>query len=240
MLALLFWQMNGMDEGLDRLKELKERCGRDIRIQLCPDDPVLDQCDTAKIASQSGIDDWISLDHAEKEKEKVDYFYIPFLSFSAVSDLLRFNDAQKATRLLLWALMRGKQVSAYTAGADPYHGGWKAAGLDNGTPFLKHEMQRQLQKLGGFGIRLLKHPSEILAYFLHSIRHEEKQIITAETIKKQAEAGLRYIEVKAGTVITPLARDVAQEFQIKINEKRAGEINGYGNRSRQGNGDKKR
>ncbi|WP_144462088.1 hypothetical protein [Siminovitchia fortis] len=239
-LALLFYHMNGMDEGLKRLKELNADYGRHLRIRVCPDQPVLDHLNITELARKAGVDDWISLKDAEKLKEKVDYFYIPVLPFSTVSDLLQFNDKHRPIRLLLWALMSGKKVSAYAAGADPYHSIWKEAGLDNGSAFLKHEMKKQLQRLGGFGIQLFQNAEQLQTYFKPAALRKEKQVVTAETIKRHAEAGNRFIEIGQGMIITPLARDIAQEYRMEISEKRAGEIYGNGNRSRKSNSNQKR
>ncbi|VEF47166.1 Ethanolamine utilization protein [Bacillus freudenreichii] len=221
-LALLFYHMNGLDEGLKGLRELQERLGRHIRIRICPDQLILEHFNVTELACKTGIDDWVSLETAEKLKEKVDYFYIPVLPFSTVSDLLNFNDRQRPIRLLLWALMSGKKVCAYTAGADPFHSIWKEAGLDNGTPFLKHEMKKQLERLRGFGIQLFKNNAQLQTYFKPAALRKENQIITAETIKKHAETGKRLIEVGQGAIITPLARDVAKERQIEIYRKARG------------------
>lgn len=231
-LALLFYHMNGMDEGLKGLKELKESYGRHLRIQVCPDQRVLDyHLNLSALACKAGVDDWISLEEAERRKEKVDYFYIPVLPFSTVSDLLNFNDKQTPIRLLLWALMSGKKVSANSAGADPYHFIWKEAGLNQGSPFLKHEMKKRLQQLGGFGLQLIKNSEQLQTYFKPASLKKDKQVITAEMIKRHAEAGERFIQVGQGIIITPLARDAAQEYRIEICEERAGELYGNGNRS---------
>ncbi len=240
-LALLFYHMKGIDEGLKDLKELKKSYGRHLRIQVCPDQAVLDQLNLSVLACKAGVDDWISLEEAERRKEKVDYFYIPVLPFSIVSDLLNFNDKQAPIRLLLWALMSGKKVSANSAGADPYHFIWKEAGLNQGSPFLKHEMKKQLQRLGGFGIQLIKNAEQLQTYFKSAALKKDKQVITAEMIKRHAEAGERLIPVGGqGIIITPLARDVAQEYQIEISEERAGELYGNGNRSWESHSNQKR
>lgn len=220
-LALLFYHMNGMDEGFKGLRELHERVGGDIRIRICPAQSILDHIDVTELACKVGIDDLISLEYAEKLKDKVDYFYIPILPFSTVSDVLSFNDREKSIRLLLWALMNGKKVCAYSAGADPFHSIWKVAGMDNGTPFLKHELKRQLERLGAFGIQLFKNNAQLLTYFKPASLRKEKQIITAEVIKKYAKSGKRLLEVEQGTIITPLAWDVAQEYLVEIYTKSA-------------------
>ncbi|MFD1706756.1 hypothetical protein ACFSCZ_08420 [Siminovitchia sediminis] len=240
MLALLFYHMNGMDEGLGTIKELHACSGGNLRIRLCPDHSILEYYDKIDLASKAGTDDWISLDEAEQQISRIDYVYIPILPFSVVSDLLHFNDRHREIRLLLWALMSGKKVSAYTAGADPYHPIWKNAGMDRGTSFLKHDMQGQLQKLKSIGIDLLNHHHELSYYINSAVISGSKQLITAETIQQYADAGEQRIDVRHGAIITPLARDVAREYDIEINEKRAGAIYGNGNRSWKSNSNEKR
>ncbi|OZU87812.1 hypothetical protein CIL03_13985 [Virgibacillus indicus] len=214
-LVLLFYHMNGMDKGLKVLKDLHEN---NVRVRICADDQILDHYYVTELAEQVGIDDWITIKDAELQKEHIDHFYIPILPFSTVSDLLNFNDARPAISILLWALMRGKKVSAYPAGADPYHSIWQKSELNHGTAILKHEMKKRLQQIRGFGIQLVENENKILDHFLASIQNESNHVITADIIKNQAKAGKKYIELNQKSIITPLARDTAREFQIEIGE----------------------
>lgn len=218
-LALLFSHMNGMDLGMESLKMLREA---GIHIRICPDTTLLELWSINEIAGKTGIDDWISLEKAEIEKEQIDHIFIPVLPFSIVSDLMNFNDSRPPVRMLLWALMRGKHVSALSPGADPYHSIWQESGLNHGTTFLKHEMQKQLQQIRGCGIHLMKNLNEMWKYVASGNRGETNQVITADMMDKLAKDGKQFIDATKGTIITPLARDIAKKHQIRIGDTRGG------------------
>lgn len=215
MLALLFYHMNGVEEGLAQLRSLSEH---NVQVQLCPDDTILRHYSTKKLTELTGVQDIITLTEAERRKEEYQHIHIPILSFSAVSDLLRFNDARESINLLMWTLMSGKKVSAWSQGADPFAPIWEENGLNHGSAFLKHELKKQLQQLRGLGVQLIKSTDDLLKDLKKANKSGTPAIITAETIKSLAEAGTAYIDVGQGTIITPLARDIAKEYQIKLGE----------------------
>lgn len=216
-LVLLFNPMNGIDCGLNGLKVLHEN---KVKVQICPDENILDHYRVNDLAVLAGIDNWITVEDALFQKEKFDYFYIPFLTFSTVSDLLHFNDTRPSIRLLLWALMKGKQVGAVTKDADPYHRSWRESGLDQGTALMKHEMKKQLQQIRGFGIQFIDDANDIRNHFITAFPKNNRKVITADSVISQAKAGQRYMNLAAGTIITPLARDTARKYQITIGEGR--------------------
>lgn len=234
--ALLFFHIHGMDKALKDLKHLHKH---NIRLLICPDETLLKHYDVSELAGKSGVDQWIPLSDLEQKKEQIDFFYIPVLPFATVSDLLHFNDTRASIRLLLWAMMRGKKISACSAGADSYHSMWSEAGLDQGTPFLKREMKKQLQQISGYGIQFVEDTFDVLYDFQAKFQKENKQVITAEVMQKQVDAGIRFINSEKGTIITPLARDIARKYQIKIRETR-GKQNGNGFSGWQSNGYQKR
>ncbi|MFD1360440.1 hypothetical protein [Lentibacillus salinarum] len=213
-LALLFFHMNGMDEGLKTLKVLYEN---NLRVRICADEHILEHYNVTDLAQQVGIDDWITLEDVEYQKERIDHFYIPILPFSTVSDILHFNDTRPSIRILMWALMNGKKVSALSAGADPYHSIWQQSSLNHGTAFLKHEMKKQLQQIKGFGIQLIENDDDVLRHFITTSQNENKQVVTADMVQKYVEAGQKSIDLEQRVIITPLARDIAMKYQIKIN-----------------------
>ncbi|WP_379599633.1 hypothetical protein [Oceanobacillus luteolus] len=216
MLVLLFHHMNELQRDF---KELIDFHQHGIRIRICPAEHLLELYDVTELARQTRIDDWITLQNAEKHKEQFEHFYIPNLPFSAVSDLVSFNDARTSIRLLLWALMKGRSVTAFSQGADPYHPVWQEADLHHGNAYLKREMKQQLQKVRGLGIRLIEKEEDLLQHFLNRTEKGVNPVITADTILNYAKDGKRYIEVDKGTIITPLARDTAREYHMEIGEK---------------------
>ncbi|PAV29746.1 hypothetical protein CIL05_10290 [Virgibacillus profundi] len=212
-LVLLFYHMNGLERDLKELNDLHEN---NIRVRICPDEQILDHYDVNDLAKLTGIDDWISMKDVETQKEQFDHFYIPILPFSTVSDLLNFNDVRPSIRIVLWALMRGRQVSTFSAGADPYHTIWQELGLNHGTANLKVEMKKQLQQIRGFGIQLVENENNLIDHFLTSFQKNKNQVITANMIIKLAKAGRSYMEIDQQTIITPLARDTARKYQVEI------------------------
>lgn len=235
-IVLLFFHMNGLDKYLQSVKMLpKER----FRIRICPDPEILQHYKVEELARQIGIDDWITLQDLERHKEQIDHIYIPVLPFGVVSDIRQLNDARPAIRMLFWTLMKGRQVTAYTAGSDPYHLSWEESGLNQGSPFLKREIKSRLQQIKSFGIRLINDTSEMSEHFSRSNQKEMNQIITAATIKKMGRAGEHILHMTRDTIITPLARDLVQEYQIDI-EKSGGSTDGTSNRRWESYGNKKR
>lgn len=209
--VMLFYHMNGMDEGLRSLKQLNDN---GFTIRICADPAVFKHYHVHDLANKLGFNNWLSVKELEVQKDQINHFYIPVLPFSTVSDLLHFNDNRPLIRILLWALMKGKAVSALTAGADPFHPIWQMADLDHGTPILKHEMKKKLQQIRGFGIRFIEKDDEVISHFLTALKR--KRVITAEEIERQWHAGECSLEFEKGTIITPLAHDLAKKYAIKI------------------------
>lgn len=213
--VLLFHHMNGISEYVQQINTLHDH---GIRVRICPDEEILNHYNITELAREIGVDDFITLKQMEYEKSKIEQIYIPVMPFSTVSDILHFNDMRASIRIILWALMTGKKVTAFSAGADPYHANWRLSGLDNGTTYLKHQMKKQLQQMKGFGIHLVDKVDDLVNLFTAINRNETKRVITAETIQKEIHAGNNMIPIDKGTIITPLARDLAKENQINLGE----------------------
>lgn len=220
--VLLFYHLMGVKEYVQQIRDLYDQ---GIRVIICPDDELLKHHKATEIARMIGIDDFISIRDLEAKKDTIEHIYIPVLSFSTVSDIIQFNDMRSSIRMIMWALMSGKKVTAFTAGANPTHPMWKSNGLDEGTAFLKHQMRKQLQQLKGFGIHLIDEIENLASYFIPTTTSSidnKKRVITANTIQKEVEAGKRSIHIDQQTIITPLARDLAKKYQLVIGEYRGG------------------
>lgn len=218
-LVLLFHHMKGLDKNFPELMELHKN-GYQIRI--CPDEQLLEFHDVTKLSRITGIDDWVTWQEAERHKEQFDYFYIPVLPFSAVSDLLHFNDANPLIRILLWAMFAGKKAVANSSGADPYHPKWQVSGLHHGNTLLKQEMRKRLQQLRAYGIQLVDQPDDVMKHFQNSGKDEVKGVITAESIMQMIQSGKRFVEIRRGTIITPLAHDLIRKHHLEIREEGGG------------------
>ncbi|MBB6448245.1 hypothetical protein HNR44_000194 [Geomicrobium halophilum] len=213
-LALLSRHKVGMEQGFAALKTLKAS-GATVYISM--EESILDEYRREEIAAMTGIDAFVSEDELEEVEVRFSSFFIPVLSFSLVSDLLRFNSNRPFIQVLLWALMKDKSVSALGIGSNPYHSVWQNAGLNYGAPLLKHELKKQLDQLRGYGIQLLEGEREIHQHLISRLA-SKKRIITAEEVKQMANQSHSEVYIDSQTIITPLARDFARNYDIQIHE----------------------
>jgi len=217
--ALLFSHINGMDEGFNQIKQLQED---GIHVSICPDESIRDVFTNEELLQRTGANELISLDMLEERKEEFAHFHIPITPFSLVGELLAFNDSKKSIKTLLWALMKGKRVSAASNGADPYHDMWEEADLHHGTPLLKRKMKAQLNELKGYGIKLVNEYKELRKLCEKEKAIDAKKVITATDIETLAKRNEPYIQVTNHTIITPLAKDLLREKNIEIVKPRGG------------------
>ena len=118
-LALLSYQMIGVEEGLASLKTL---CERNARVQLWNDDLARKHLDRAHIIDETGIDDWILDDiEAERKKSHYQFIYLPVLNFSLLSSIINYEDQHPFVRVVLWALFSGVPVGILSIGVNPSH-----------------------------------------------------------------------------------------------------------------------
>lgn len=152
-MALFSYHMLGMEQGLASLQELQKQ---KLRVQVWADESIREYYNT-DLVQKTGIDDWIwSSKEAEERKQKLQFLFIPVLSFSLVSDIVRFNDHRPFVRMILWALFKGIKVGVLSMGADPQHPIWRQRKLDQSSSFLQQGATTQLQQLRGTGIQLLE------------------------------------------------------------------------------------
>ncbi|SDI73600.1 hypothetical protein [Natribacillus halophilus] len=210
-LALLARHMVGMEQGFSALNVLKSQ---GATVYLCMEPSVLNAYSRKEIRELTGIDAFVPYDRLEETKARFSSFFIPVLSFSFISDLLRFNEQRLFTQTILWALMKGKTVTALEIGSNPYHSIWDDNGLNQGSPFFKHELKNQLNQFRGFGIKMFADEQEVKQYFFSPFT--SKRIITAKEIEQMVSQSHSEIFIDSRTVITPLAQDLAKENKIEI------------------------
>lgn len=211
-MALFTYHMLGMEQGLASLQDLQTK---KMRVQVWAEENVRDYYN-AELVEQMGIDDWLwSTKEAEERKQKIKFLFIPVLSFSLVSDIIRFNDSRPFVRLILWALFKGIKVGALSMGADPKHAVWRNNNLDQGSPFLQQGAATQLQQVRGAGIQLLE-PYQLINWLSSSHTQRKKRIIAKDDIEYASYNPEKKIIISKDTIITPLARDMAKENNITI------------------------
>lgn len=210
-LALISTHVIGMELGFSYLKNLRDE---NIRMRISAEDEVLTRFSKAELVKLTGNDDWIP---HEKLDERVignlDVVFIPFLSFSMVSDILSLNDQRPFVRLIIMALLTGKKVIGLKAGTDPFHQLWRIKGMDKGPDLLKRKLVSSMFQLMMLGIKLIDE-TETEAFSINEALR--KTVITEETIRYAHKQNQSTLVIKKESVITPLARDAAKKWKIAI------------------------
>lgn len=210
-LALICPHVIGMELGFSYLKKLREES---IRMRISAEDEVLTMFSKAELVKLTGNDDWIPHEKLhESAIGNLDVVFIPFLSFSLVSDILSLNDQRPFVRLIIMALLKGKRVIGLKAGTDPYHQLWRINGMDKGSNLLKRKLNESSLQLKSLGIMLIDE-SETDAFNIKETFR--KTVITEETIKYAHLQNQSTLVITKETIITPLARDAAREWNIAL------------------------
>lgn len=210
-LALLTSHMIGMEPGFSYLKRLEEE---NITIRISAEEEVFRRFAKTELVKATGNDDWIPHTHlSDNIIQDLDAVLIPILSFSIVSDILSFNEQRPFVRLIIAALLSGKEVFGLKIGADPYHPLWTLEGLDKGTVSLKRKLNEHLLELKSLGIKLIDAGNTSEFRMRKAL---QKTVVTDETIRYIHQKNLSKLAVMNGTIITPLARDTAKELNIAL------------------------
>lgn len=209
-LALLTFHMIGMEPGLSYLREIKKDS---ICLCMTAEDSLLNHLQPGELIKAAGSDHWIPLGRlSEAIMEEIDVIFLPVLSFSLVNDILTHNEQRPFVRLILEALLKGKKVVALKTGADPYDPFWKLKGMDKGTALFKRKLYQQLIQLKSMGIDLITENEEV--DFM--AKGNSKSVITEEAVRLVHQRNLSELEIQRGSIITPLARDLAKELNILL------------------------
>ena len=163
-----------------------------------------------------------------KYLRSADIVLVPVLTQNTAAKLAHtFSDTMVST-VILQALMLGKPVIAAKNAADPKDNWRVQKNMANTNPALKEALEENLKKLEAYGIELVS--AEGLAVAVKNIlikealpklpciqeKNSKRHVLDADTVRQAAKNGAKMIQVKSGTVITPLARDIARENSIDI------------------------
>ncbi len=188
-------------------KWVKEKLGNDVRV----------------VTSQSP--------YPGKYLRIADIVLVPVLTQNTAAKLANTLADTMVCTLIMQALMLGKHVIAAANAADPQDGWRIQKNMGQSSPALCEALANNLKKIAGFGIELI--PVNTLAAtatkLLMPAAKESgtvsptalqgtspKQVLAAAAVRSAAQSGLKTIRVLQGTIITPLARDVARECNVDI------------------------
>jgi ethanolamine utilization protein len=157
-----------------------------------------------------------------------DIVLVPVLTQNTAAKLAHTLADTMVCTLIMQALMLGKPVIAAANAADPQDS-WRIQKNMNQTPPVLYEaLKNNLKKIATYGIELTSVTD--LAAAAQKVLNKEVSVdlpaATARTAKKQvldaaflrhaAQSGEKTVRVAQGTIITPLARDVARECNVDI------------------------
>lgn len=214
-LALLSCSMLGMEEGLRCLRAIQQE---KVRLRVWGDERLLAHYTVNQLIALTGVDDFLWGQKSLADCHSYAYFFLPVLSCSLVSKVVRFDDRDPFSQFILEALFNRRKIGALPVGADPYHPLWREKGYDRSAPFLKQQMKSQLQQLRGFGVELLE-TDQVLGWLQRSAERSRKaKVLSQEEITAAHLAQQHLLVIEPNTIITPLARDLAKHYRIELME----------------------
>lgn len=150
---------------------------------------------------------------------------VPVLTQNTAAKLAYTLSDTMISTLILQGLMMGKPVVAASNAADPMDS-WRAQhAMGKASSGLVQALQGNLQKLTGYGIQLV--PVQTIARVSQNLlNYKEKvavnspshkrTVLDAAAIQAAAQNGAKSILVARGTIITPLAKDIARDCSVEI------------------------
>ncbi|WP_094606876.1 Coenzyme A biosynthesis bifunctional protein CoaBC [Sporomusa silvacetica DSM 10669] len=159
---------------------------------------------------------------------KADIVLVPVLTQNTAAKLAHTLADTMVCTLIMQALMLGKPVIAAANAADPQDGWRLQKNMGQTPPALREALENNLKKIATYGIELT--PVTNLAAAAQKVLIKEscvdlpsipvktakKQVLTAAAVRYAAQSGNKAFRVAQGTIITPLARDVARECNVDI------------------------
>ncbi|QJW46232.1 flavoprotein [bacterium BFN5] len=161
---------------------------------------------------------------------EADVVLVPVLTQNTAAKVAYTLADTMPSTMIMQALMLGKPVIAAENAADP-HDDWRVKGnMGLSSPGLTQALKSNLQKVAEYGVKVVKvnclaeQTRQVIG--IESAAQVEpavvpaapakKAVLAASTIKEAARRGDKTLTVAAGTVVTPLALDVAREYQIEV------------------------
>lgn len=171
--------------------------------------------------------------YPSKLLREADFVLVPVLTQNTAAKLAYTLSDTLPSTLIMQALMLGKPVLAAMNAADPQDGWRIQKDMGKCSPALSEVLRQNLKKIEGFGIELVQVNDlasgsqkiiDRMEQKAFSIQRSEpqgtprgkKSMLDAETIKLAARDGLKSITTPRGSIITPLAWDIAREYGVEI------------------------
>lgn len=145
--------------------------------------------------------------------QDADAIVVPILTRNSAAKVALGICDTLVTNIIMHALIAGKLVIAAKNSADPEGIDCLCVGTSKTPPALIHIAKEYLKKLESYGVKLVD-ATEIAQFFIEN-KNIKRELVTYETINELPQ-DIKQIEIKRGSIITPLAKDRAKERNIKI------------------------
>lgn len=149
--------------------------------------------------------------------QKSDIVVIPILTRNSATKVALGITDTLVTNIIMQALISAKPIIAARNSADPNDADCPCVGMPNTSPALIKLAENYLQKLESYGMKLVD-VSEIAKIILTDTDKSDsldQKLVTQDVIAKLPQ-DTKQITIRKGSIITPLAKDIAKERGIKI------------------------
>lgn len=215
----------GLDQALTELGAI-QGLNAEIAVVLSPAAEEIVGVDRIKEALGADID--IIIDRSPylgNVLREADAVLVPVLTQNTAAKIAHTFTDSLASALILQALLLGKPVIAAANAADPGYGRPAEAYGAQVAPALRQALKSNLQKVYDYGIQvvdvgcLAAAAAKLLAPAAVRAKTPAvpgKKLLDAAAVKDAAMNGLKSLTVQPGTLVTPLAVDIASEYAVEL------------------------
>lgn len=214
-----------LEQALEQVRAIEKIAGRSSVFAVNSARSWVCGADIKEKAGTRCILDTVKPDGLEKALLKSDILVLPTFCFKTAAKAAQLIGDDQESAIVISALVQGKKVLATNDGFTVCD-----LLLNDG---IRDEMNRILTKLEGFGM-IFCETDQLSARFQKLVNEEQKigpplkrnpstetvpparKLVTAKDIQKAAEGDRGPITLAPGGIITPLARDLAKEYALKI------------------------
>jgi hypothetical protein len=215
----------GFEQGLAEIKKLQDLCFEVTVVLSVSAQQVLGE---ERIKEELGSHTSIVTAHSPypgKLLRETEILIVPVLTQNTAAKLAQTLSDTMVSTLILQGLMMGKPVVAASNAADPLDS-WRAQySMGNASTGLVKALQGNLKKLTDYGMQLV--PVETIGSVSQKLLNQQKTVavntptnkktvLDAATIQTAAQNGSTSVVVSRGTIITPLAKDIARDCGVQI------------------------
>lgn len=215
----------GLEQGLKELSELQSSASISVVLSEAAKQVVGKNRICEHLGSETPVIT-ASCPYPGKLLRAADVVVVPVLTQNSAAKLAHTLADTMVTTLVLQALMLGKPVIIASNAADPRDSWRIGAGMGRSPVGLSRALQDNLKKIEGLGAAMIDVGSlaaECRKYAKQETYESSTEksgggrgLIDAGTVRAALANGGKRLEVPAGALVTPLAKDVARELGVEL------------------------